>query len=642
MKINKRVALTMGQSAVGLAAVFAILIAANFIIRNARLRVDLTEDRLYTLSSGTRKLLAGLENPVTLKFFFSSSAQNLPASLKNFAREVEDLLQEYKLAARGKIIVEKYDPKPDSEAEEWAMRYGVQPNQVSMELSVFLGLVAVCGEQHGTAPVLDPRMENLLEYNISRLIARTSTPKLPVLGVMSSLPVLGREPMSMYGPQQGQMPPWISFKDLTEDYNVREIPPAATSIDPDIDTLIVVHPKQMPDAALYAIDQYILRGGRVLAFVDPLSLIDMAGSEMQMQQMFGADTSSDLNKLTEAWGIKMEPGKVLADLNASTSIRRTATDMEDSPTFLSLRNDRSRQNISRDDVATADLNFLLLPFSGAFSGQPAEGLSMTTLLVSSRESQLVESMEAQFGGDSIRRDFKSSMTRQPLAIKLHGTFPTAFPDGPPKPSDTNENEAAETEPADSEQGLKQSSAPGTVVLVADVDMLHDQFCVRELSFFGQRAFQPLSDNMYFFANLVEQLSGSAELVDIRSRGKVDRSFTRVQALQRQAQEKWLLQEQALEEKLNETKKRLDELQTAGKDQQDQRFILNPEQRAEIEEFKKTQIEVQQKLKEVRKNLREGIEKLGMQVKAVNLLAVPILISAAGVVFGMRRRKKQRK
>lgn len=623
----------------GLLALLAILIAVNVMLGNIHFRKDLTEEKSFTLSEGTKAVLKKLDAPVTLKYFFTRSSAEVPIPLKTFAQQVEDLLQEYRLAANGKIIVEIYDPKPDSDAEEWAERYGLGGQNPGMiEPAIYCGLVAVKGGDSETIPFIDPRSEELLEYNITRMIARVADPKKPVIGVMSSLPVMGVRsfPYAMPGqPRPKNQPPWIIFQDLGKDYDVRSLPAGAEQIEPDVSVMIVIHPKNLSDKTLFALDQFVLRGGRLMVFVDPLCMCEAMNADAPPDR---SKPFSDLNKLTDAWGIKYEADKVVADLEAATSVRRNDNSVDNSPIFLSLR----QENIDGKDIITAALESLILPGAGAFSGTGAEGLSLTPLLVSSTQSQLIDAMTAQFGSEAIRRDFQAGLKRMNIAVRLQGRFKTAFPEGAPKAAPDNDEakdngqkpeEAKKTDPP----ALKASEKPTTIILVADADLLYDAFTVQEMNVFGTRAHQPMNDNINFFANTVDNLAGSADLAKIRSRGRFDRPFDRVIALQRQAQEKWLVKERALQKQLETTRERLENLQSQ-KDK-NQKYILSPEQEEEINRFRQEQIKTQRELKQVRKNLREGIEQLGVKVKVINILLVPVLVAGAGLVFAWYRRSK---
>jgi len=624
----------------GLLTLLVILVAVNVILGNVHFRKDLTEEKIFTLSEGTRNVLAKLDAPVTLKYFFTRRAAETPIMLKTFAQQIEDLLKEYRLAGAGKVIVEIYDPEPDSEAEEWAERYGLNgQNLEMMGAPVYCGLVAVKGDAFETMPSVDPRSEELLEYNITRMISRVANQKKPVIGIMSSLPVMGVRafPYAMPGqPQPKSQPPWAVFQDLNKDYDVRQVPAGAEQIEPDINVMVVIHPKNLSEKTLFALDQFVLRGGRLLAFLDPLCMCEaMQQSEMPPDR---SQPFSDLNRLTEAWGVKYEADKVVADLEAATRVRRNDNTVDESPVFLSLR----QENIDGQNVITAPLESLILPGAGAFAGTGTEALSVESLLVSSPQSQLVNAMAAQLGSEAVRRDFQAGMKKMNLALLLHGRFKTAFPEGAPKAAPETDAAKAKDQKAEEPKkaepsSLKESEKPSTVILVADVDLLYDAFTVQEMNLFGTRAFQPVNDNINFFINAVDHLAGSADLAKIRSRGRFDRPFDRVVALQRQAQEKWLVKERALQTQLETTRARLENLQSQ-KDK-NQKYILSPEQEEEINRFRQEQVKTQHELKQVRKNLREGIEQLGVKVKIVNILLMPVLVAAAGLVFAWHRRSK---
>jgi ABC-type uncharacterized transport system involved in gliding motility auxiliary subunit len=625
----------IGGGVLGLLAVLAILIGVNAIVGQMRLRKDLTEEKIYTLSRGSRVIIGKLVHPVTLKLFFSGSAPEMPEFLKTYAQQVEDLLQEFRLAGKGRIVVEKYDPKPDSDAEDLAQRYGLAGQHVGMiGPAVYFGLVAVCGDAEAAIPALDPRTDRLLEYNITRMIYRVAVPAKPVLGVLSSLPVLGTtgSPFMMPGQMPQRLPPWVAFRDLRQDYDVREIEPAAEEIPPEIDVLILVHPRNLTDKTMYALDQFVLRGGRLLAFLDPLCLLEQDASRRQPFAM-PPRSSSDLEKLLKAWGLEYDAEKVAVDLNAATRVRGEGEQVEDNPLYLSL----TPANTASNDIVTAQTESLLMVFAGAFSGAGSEGLTVTPILSTSEMSELTDAFTAQMGGaDGARRRFKRGMKPLPLAVRLHGRFKTAFPDGRPQ-----ETPAASTNepPAEDRAGLTESAEPTTVILVGDVDMLYDAFWCRSLNLFGYTAYEPFNDNASFFANAIEQMAGSADFANVRTRGKTSRPFTRVLALQRQAQERWVAQETMLQERLESTQRRLSELQV-GK-QESQRFILSPEQKKEIESFREEIQKTQQDLKQVRRNLREGIEQLGAAVKAANILLVPALVSIGGIGFALYRRARTR-
>ncbi|MEI6147897.1 MAG: Gldg family protein, partial [bacterium] len=494
--------------------------------------------------------------------------------------------------------------------------------------------VAVSGDRQAALPMIDPRTEELLEYSVTRMIHRVTLARKPVLGILSSLPVMGSTPppFAMPGqPRPQPEPAWAAFRDLSQDYDVRTLPATTERIDGDVEAVVVVHPKDLPDTTLFALDQFVLRGGRLLAFVDPFCVADSGGND---GGQFGMPSrSSNLAKLFEAWGVQYEPGKVVADLEAMTPLRGRNNTVENSPLYLSLR----KPNFAEGDVLTAPLNSLMLVMAGSFGAQAAEGIKVTPLITSSEKSCLTDTMMLQFDPNAFRRQFKSGQASLNLAIRLQGRFKSAFPNGKPRPvGDTNTVSSA----ADSESTMKESKGDGNVILVADADVLYNDFCGQELNFLGYKAFQPFNDNLTLFANMVEQMAGSADLIGLRSRGRTQRPFTRVLALQAAAQEQWMEQEKNLEQKLQTTQRRMDELQRQKDDRQ--RFVLSPEQQREVAVFRKEAANCRQELKQVRRNLREGIEALGMKIKLINILLVPALVAVSGIgFFVIRRRKTER-
>lgn len=633
MKINTNAVFKASGGIAGLAILFVILIAVNVIVGNLHLgRIDLTEQKLYTLSEGSKSLLQKLDRPVTLKFFFNSSSTEMPGMLKTYARQVEDFLMEYQMASNGKILVEKYDPKPDSDAEEWAQSYGISGQQLGvMGPTIYLGLVAVSGDSQATLPVLDPRSENLLEYHITRLIYRALRPEKPVLGVISSLPVLGGGSADMPPNPMSDKKGWMSLNELKGDYELRNLALPLEKIDSDINALLIIHPKELTDQSLYAIDQFVLRGGHVVAFVDPLCVTDMENSA-GASPFQRPNVSSDMKKLFDAWGVGYESDKVLADPRAVSQLRTPQNRVEESPVWLSLRN----TNVNSDDILTAKLESLMLPYCGAFVDKTNDKLDMTPLIKSSDSAGLVSVMTAQFGLSAIRQEFKPQGTPLSIAVRVAGTFTTAFPDGKPKAEAKDDEDSDKAKPEESvAESIKEGKS--TVILVADADMIYDRFCVRELNFFGYNAMQPLNDNLTLLANSAEQMAGSSDLVSIRSRGNFDRPFEVVMALEQKARVEWNEKERSLEQKLQETQQQLNSLQSQ-KDQS-QKFILSQEQQAAVDNFRKEVVQIKRELKDVRKNLRSDIDQLGVKVKVVNIALIPVLVAIAGIAFGVYRKRR---
>lgn len=622
--LHHGIASKIGAGLTGIVLVAVIVVAVNLILSAARLRLDLTSDRQYSLSDGTRRILEKLDREVVLKLYFSSAAE-MPINMKTYARHVEDLLQEYRLAGHGRIILERYDPKPDSDYEEWAQNEGLEPQTINpFSPPVYFGLVAKCGGEQQCIPSLSNVNDTSLEYTLTRLVSRVLFPQKPVLGVLSSLPVMGA-PMNQMAMMMGQPRDegWMAFKMLGEDYDVRTVPPQDEQIDPEISTLIVVHPKNLSNKTLFAIDQFVLRGGRLVACVDPLSSVDGRNSANANPMMrMGNDTSSTLGKLFETWGVGFDTTKVIADLGSVTRLSGQGRVIE-SPTFLWLKQDC----MNRDDLLSSQLSQIMLPFAGSLTDQTGGKLVFTPLLFSSRnDSSPVEAMGAQYASvSSIRTQFKPDNQQHVLAARLKGTFQTAFPGGP-EGSGTN---------AAPNQLVKGNSV---VLIVADTDFLSDETCVRAVSVgFGLQTYQPLNDNLTFFLNAVEQISGREELLSLRARGSYKRPFKHVDALDQRAMRSLQAREEELSKKLEKTRAQIQEMQNQKKGKQ--KLLLSREQQEAIERFRQDEKTFNRQLKEVRKDLRRDMENLGIAVKSVNIAAMPLLLIFFGIARTVVRRKR---
>ena len=611
--------------AAGGLAMLGILIAANALVANVRLRKDLTAERLYTLAPGTVQMLRELERPVTLKFYYSKGNPNLPTPLKSYVQRTQDFLRDLAARSGGKVTLETYDPQPDSDAEEWAQRYGLVPQAtggLGMPPDFYLGLVAVAGTKEAAIPFLDPSAEPQMEYLVARLVQETTQARRPRIGILSTLPVLA-EPASPFAPARKE--DWLFATELKKSYEVVPVAPEAETIPDDVDALVVVHPKNLSERTLFALDQFVLKGGRLLAFEDPMALV----GEREMDEQAGRpQLSSDLNRLTKAWGVEMSPAQVVVDLAAATPINVGDGHAERLPAWLSLR---GGENLDRDEIATGSLETLMLPFAGALVGTPAAGLEMKTLVKASGDAATLNAYLARNPTGANPRDGQPAPNAA-LAVRLAGKFKTAFPDGQPKPEGVTNETAAATN-----AWLKESAQDGAVVLVADADLLANDYSARAINFFGRTLYQPFNDNLNFVLNLVEQLSGNPALIGLRGRGTFNRPFDRVLAMEKAAQERWQVEEEKLQQKLEEAQRRLNELQAAKNE--DQQLVLSAAQKAELEKFRQERFETQRQLKEVRKNLRSRIENLGLALKVLNLAAVPLLVAAAGIGLGWRRRRQ---
>ena len=610
-----------------------ILITFNFVSDTVKFRVDLTKEKAYTLSPGTRAILGKLDTPVKVRFYCTQAEQATQETvmLRDYARRVEDLLDEYRRASGNKVVLEKYDPQPDSDAEDSARLDGIEGQQLSNGEKFYLGLAVSQLDAKEAIPFLAPEREQLLEYDLSRAITRVTRPEKPVIGIMSPLPVFGApaNPMMMQMGQQGQ-PPWTLVTELQNDFNVKRVEMDTDRIDDDIKLLVVIHPRDISDKAQYAVDQFVLRGGKVLAFLDPLPLLDSGERNPVLGNM--PNHGSSLDKLLKAWGLQFDTAKVVADMNFLSQIPGRDGQPSDAPAVLSITSD----GVDDKDIITGQIDSLLLPYAGAFTGTPVAGLKETVLLHSTADSQLVDGMMANISGENTEKDFKRSGVEYALAVRLTGKFKTAFPNG--KPAEEKKDQTAE-KPADSkpDSPLKESQQETTVVLVGDSDMLYDDVALRQVRTLVGSFVEPRNGNLDLAQNAIEQLTGDDNLISIRSRAALSHPFTVVRKMQAQAQEEYQSKIKELEQSLADTEQRLNELQQAK--QGNQRFILSPEQQAEIENFRKTEAQAKIQLKDERKKLRRDIDSLENRLKWINIAAVPALVSLSGVGLAFYKRKR---
>ncbi len=625
--MNKKYLETLLYSTGGVAALVAILIAVNFLLGSFNARVDLTQGSVYTLSEGTKAIVSKLEAPVKIRFYYSQTSGAVPVGLKTFAKRVEDLLREYERAGRGKVVIEKLNPEPDSDAEDSAALDGIEGQLTNTQEKFYLGLAVSFLDQRAALPVLAPDREQLLEYDITRAIARVASTAKPVIGIMSALPVLGRPLNPML--QQQPSEPWVLATELQNLFTVKKVELNAEKIDDDIKVLLVIHPRDITEATEYVLDQFVLRGGKLIAFLDSYAYFDQ---QRDMQNPLGGNAAgqSTFYRLLKHWGYAMEMGKVVADLTYASGAGPRIL-----PTLLSL----TPEALNKDDVVTSQVGTMLVPFANVFTGKPAEGLAQTVLAQTSPNAMLVDLIIATLSGEPSTRGFQPSGSPYTLAMRLTGKFKTAFPEGKPQPYQSARDGKKEP-PADAPKAapqLKESAQENSVVLVSDVDLLTDGAAVEVQEIFGQRLVVPRNGNLNFAQSLVEQVAGDFDLTKLRSRAAFTRPLTVIQQMEARAQQSYLGKIKELEDNLQQTQEKLAALQKqrAGA----QSTILTPEQQAEIESFKTKAVQTRRDLKELRKNLRVESDALQFWTKLINIGLIPVVVVIVGVLVGAARRRR---
>jgi ABC-type uncharacterized transport system involved in gliding motility auxiliary subunit/ABC-type transport system involved in cytochrome c biogenesis permease component len=639
-KLMKRNFETMVYSAGGVAAMFVVLVGVYIVTSTAKVRFDVTAEKAHTLSPGTKKILSTLDSRITLRFYCTQGDNAMPPVLRTYARRIEDLLAEYKQQANGKLVIEKIDPKPDSEAEDSARLNGIEGQATGPFGSdkIYLGIAVSLLDAKFSLPFLPPERQRLLEYDISRAVAGVVTTR-PVVGIMTGLPVFGEAPDPLMRPGQHRAEDWAFIMELKRDFTLKNVPLNAAKVDDDIKVLLVAHPVDISDTAQYAIDQFVLRGGKVLAFLDPHAYFDQKHDRSQNFTIGGDNAAkSSLDKLLKAWGLNMDVNLVAADTSFASRNLQTGDSM---PTLLLV----TREGIDENDVATSQIDNLVFPFAGAFTGQPADGLKVEVLVKCSANSELVDSLIATAASEKILRDFKPANVEYPLAIHLTGKFHMAFPDGEPKTS--AREDARPTEEGASAGGasvpvsrVKESTDRGEVILVADTDMLNDKVCIRMQNVMGRPTPQAANGNLNFVQSLVERLSGDDDLISSRARASMSRPFTRVKEMENRAGKQWQEKIRVLETRQREMDQKIKELQARNEDGGNQSLILSPQQEKELEKYQKGLVEVSRDLKQVRKNLRRETDALEFWTKVVNIAAMPIAVALSGLVLAVVKSRRR--
>lgn len=609
-----------GSALVVLGVLFvAVLLVVNVALRGAR--VDLTQGRLYTLSEGTRNILKSIDEPISLYFFYSDKGSQEIPQVRAYATRVREMLQEMASHSGGKLHLQFIDPLPFSEDEDRASSMGLQAIPVSAAGDkIFLG-IAGTNSTNGQAaiPFLQPDKEAFLEYDIAKLIHELEVPKKPVVGLLSGLPMEAE-----FDQATRQMrPAWAIDQQWRQLFDVRKLDAGTLkSIDADVSVLILVQPKDLSDDAQYAIDQFVLRGGHLLAFVDPDAQMDQTGADPNnpMAAMM-ADKSSDLPKLFKAWHIDYDPHKVVLDRSRALAISMgEAQAPVRHPAILGLGD----TDFNHDDVVTASLSTINVSSAGFIElAKDAKDEKLEPLVQTSSDASSVASDRLRMLSDpsSLLANYTASGTPFVIAGRLTGTLATAFPE---RKGDGH---------------LAQSKEPAQVVLVADTDILSDRMWVQVRSFLGQSLMNAFANNGDFAVNLVDNLAGSGDLIRIRGRATSQRPFTTVEAIKRSADERFRAKEQDLQRELSETERKLTELQSAKA--QDQAMILSPEQKGELDKFLKRKVEIRKELRGVRRQLDAQIESLGTRLKIINILLMPLLVTLAALAFAWWRAQRRR-
>jgi ABC-type uncharacterized transport system involved in gliding motility auxiliary subunit len=592
-----------------------LFVAVNMLSDNLLrgMRFDLTENRLFTLSDGTRNVLGGLQEPVTVYFYFSQASSRDIPQLRSYAKRVDELLQEFENHAGGKLTVRRVDPAPFSEEEDQAAALGLQAAPVGAAgETLYFGIAASNSlDDMQVMPFLQPSKEKFLEYDLAKMLSTLGNPERKKLGLLSSLPMQpGWDPAT-----QAMRQAWVVYEQLEQMFEIEQIDAGSPELPQDLDVLLLVHPKDLDPTLLYGIEQFVLGGGRLIAFLDPFAEADLGDPNDPMARM-QAGSSSDLGSLLGAWGVSFDPSRSLGDLQygvGNAGMRHIG--------ILSV----PAEGMNESDIVSADLEVVNFSSTGWFDKVADASSQVDPLVQSSENAAAIDTSRLRFlsNPSELLQGFNPSGDRFALAVRVTGPA-VASMEAPEGHGDSHRQESAE-------EGIN-------VLLFADTDVLSDRMWVQRQPFFGQDIVSAFADNGSLAINAVDNMLGNRDLISIRTRANSARPFTRVDELRVEAERAYRATEERLQQELQETERRLGDLQAAKGE--GELTIISDEQQEEIQRFMDRRLEIRRELRQVQHDLQRDIDRLGTQLKLLNIGLIPVVVLVFALVYGMRRRRRQ--
>lgn len=623
----------MKRTLLGILALVVIAILANWLISltpSGNRGVDFTENKVHTLSEGTKSILAELDTPIVIRYYASRNSEYMPEQVKVHMKRVDELLKEYANLSGGKLRIENLDPEPDTDAEDSANLDGLSGQQIDGD-NLYLGMAISALDKKVVLPFLNPSEETMLEYNISKAVAEVSTPVKPVVGIMSALDLAGTPAMM---PGQPPMPAWVLYQQLQQSFDLKDLGMNPEKIDPDeIKVLLLFHPSDITPEAEYLVDQYLLNGGTVVACLDAYSVsAQMLGGGNPMTGQPGAPATSTLPTLLKAWGVEFVSNQVLADPKYATEFGGGRKGIA----VLSLPQSAMPQE---DNIITKSIESVTLYLPGAFKRTDGGGVAVNSLIRSSTSAGFVDPLKASRLDPSLDTSVKPEGTAFDLFTRLSGEFKTAFPDGKPATQAADGEEAIAEEVIAEAEPLKKAIKPGNVFLIADIDAFYDRFAYSVQNFGGIQMATPANGNAAMLLNLLDQATGSKYLIGSRSRAATRRPFTVIQEMEAEFDKEVGTKIAEFQEKQLEAQQRLSELQ--DQKAQGSELFLSPEQEAEIEKLRQQQVEYSRLIREQQKDLRRQKDKLAGKIILLNVAAMPVLVILFGLGLYLKRRSSTR-
>ncbi len=618
---------------VGLVVLAVLFLIVNMVssVLFINFRADLTQNKLYTLTEGTRNIVENIEEPITMYFFFSDkTSENVPL-LRTYATRVKELLQEYEQISKGKIVLKIVDPVPYSEEEDQASVFGLQSVPIgNANENIYFGLASssAIGDTE-TISFFQPQREQFLEYDISKLIYTLTNPKKTVVGVITQLPIFGGFDM-----ETTQMTnAWAFIAQMRQLFELKQLDVTTNRIDDDVDILMIVHPKTLSDPTMYAIDQFVMAGGKALFFVDPHSEVDMPVRQQNSPLEVEGGRTSNLKPLFDAWGIIYDPMSVVLDRKFALTVGGGHQSQSRHYALLGISN----ENIDPEDVISSELELISVAVAGHLNTKEGSSIKMTPIVTSSDDAMLTDAARFRFLPDlsQLSANFTPTGKLYKFVARVQGKLNSAFPNGQPKTEEVSDDEGENSEV----QHISSTQLDANLLIVADTDLLSDRMWVQVQEFFGQQIFNSWANNGDLVNNAVDNLIGSSDLISIRGRETSSRPFVRVDELRLEADQKFLATEQVLQAQLAETEQKLVALQEQRNDENE--LLLSPEQEAEIQKFQEEKFKVRKDLRQVRHSLDLDIERLGTKLKFINIGLVPIIISVLALIISIVRSRKRK-
>jgi ABC-type uncharacterized transport system involved in gliding motility auxiliary subunit len=626
--------------ALGIVLFFAVNIAASFWFSSARL--DLTSAGLYTVSKGTKETLQAIPEPITLRFFFSERISVKYAAVRAYGARVRDLLREYESLSGGKLKLEIIDPEPLSEQEDLAVAQGVTGAPTQSGDKIYFGLVGtnmISGRE--VIPFFLEDREKYLEYDLTSLIYKLNRDKKPKIGVVSNLP-FDSGVGGMAAMMQGKSRPFMIYEQITESFDAQFLEQDFDRVPADIDVIMIAHPKPLNAKTQYAIDQFIMRGGRALVFLDPWSELSQSGADPSGAPLEGSTPSSanSIDTLMKSWGVSIDPN-IIGIYDRAQRVN-FGGDVVSYVAWVGM----TAMDMDRKDIVTGELTDVNLGTIGAIKHTKGATTTLLPLIQTSAKTMQIDvaKVKGDPNPDELLREFVNSNEQLVVAGRITGRIESAFPGGPPAESIIAASSGTTKVPLP--PFLRETKGEANIVLVADSDIFTDHFWVQAQELQGQRVAVPVADNAAFVLNTIEHLTGSNALISLRSRGTSNRPFKVVDDIRRRAESKFLQQEKALQDKMTATQNRLAELEGrrgaapkpgSGKSQE----LMTAEQEAEIEKFRADLVETRGALRDVQRKLRRDIDRLGTWLAAINILLIPLMIAGTSIVLAVLRRRKER-